>query len=99
MSNQGDLSQPADCNEKNKTNIPEVLSSFDVAVVRVMEFLLQPMREDILNLWHEVKQDIMECTKLHEENANLYQRVQCVEDKNKELSKRVSELENKWLEI
>ena len=93
----------AGTNEKpDRLNQPEEgevkLSKLDQNLVKALEFLLKPIRDDIKDLKQELKQDITESHHLIEENKMLHYRVQKVEAKNIELSKQLTDLENKLLE-
>ena len=74
------------------------LSKLDQNIVEALEFLLKPIRDDIKDLKQELKQDITGSHQLIEENKMLHHRVQRVKAKNIELSKRLTDLENKLLE-
>ena len=74
------------------------LSKLDHSIVKALEFLLKPIRDDIKDLRNELKQDITDNCQLREENKMLHHRVQQVESKNTELTKRLCDLENKLLE-
>ena len=102
--NRRDMANPA--NEQ-----PDKLEQMDLEGVEPMELdkslvvairlLLQPIRNDVKDLLqshNDMKENIVELTKLKEENVMLHRRVEEVEHKNKCLSERVTVLENKLLE-
>ena len=75
-----------------------LITGLDSSIVKALELLLTPIREDIINLQSEVHAEFRENAKLHEENLQLFKQVQNVWEKNKDLIKRVVELETKMLE-
>ena len=83
---------------KHESGKDNVIPNIDNSIMKALEFLLKPIRDDIQNLCIELKKDLIDCKKLCEENVSLHHEVLQVESKNVELTKRVSELENKMLE-
>ena len=94
------MAEPVAKPEGSKSNGGEcgAISELDKTVVKATELLLKPIRDDIKDLCNELSQDIADCHKLCEENRLLHQRIQRVETKNTELTKRLCDLENKMLE-
>ena len=74
------------------------VTELDSKIVKALEFLLKPIRDDINNLQSKVHAEIRESAKLHDENIQLHLHVQKAEERNVELSNRLCELENKMLE-
>ena len=83
---------------KHKSGKDNVIPNIDNLIMKALEFLLKPIRDDIQNLCIELKKDLIDCEKLRDENLSLHHEVLQVESKNVELTKRVSDLENKMLE-
>ena len=83
---------------KHESGKDNVIPNIDNSIMKALEILLKPIRDDIQNLCIELKKDLIDCKNLREENLSLHHEVLQVESKNVELTKRVSDLENKMLE-
>ena len=82
---------------KQKEDSEEILTELDKSVIKALEKLLQPIRDDIKDLRKEVKEDVANYHQLKEENRLLHHRICEVESANKKLTKKVCDLENKML--
>ena len=86
--------------EEEVPNTPNNIQAIDKDVLKALEFLLEPLRSDIkaLTTSHdEIKSDMRETISLNAENRKLVDHIKVIENKNEELSNRVSELENRLL--
>ena len=73
----------------------------DQPMLDALAELLQPIKDDIkdlLNTQNELKEGLVECKRLREENSKLQYRIVKVEQENKNLIKRVANLEDRILE-
>ena len=88
--------------ELKQDNVAEIeVEGLDRPVLNALEKMLQPIKDDIKNLLStqkELKEGLVECTRLREENNRLHNRIVIVEKKNSELCNRVSYLEDRILE-
>ena len=92
--------------QKNTTdmsvpNLPMYELNDDDPFLKAIERLLKPMRNDIstiLKSHKELKDNLIQMTKLQEENVTLRERVEKIEARNERLSKRVSALEDRILQ-
>ena len=92
------MADPDELKQHENSARENILTGLDSMIVKVLELLLIPIREDINNLRSEVHAKFKESAQLCEENSQLFKQVQSAEEKNKELTKRVIDLETKILE-
>ena len=59
-----EMAEPEELKHQEEDTVSDIFSELDKLVVKAIKYLLKQIRDDIKNLCSEVKQDIMECTKL-----------------------------------